>query len=357
MSMAEDCRLPDGLPSGRLETNGPAPGSPMAGGLPRLDGSALCLACGLCCRGSLHADVVVLVEEVGRFGGQFELKQHTGHDYFHFDLPCRYLGEDNRCQIYAAGRPATCGAYRCKLLRDYLGGKRALEDCLETVREARQGEEKILSISLTPRLLRNLPSPTLTPSPSPKGRGVSLDPSPKGRGQGDGLRLWDFVGEFLAGNFEYHAGAAVDLRALDSQTLQAVSKLAFFLEQNFIYSPQQARLEELAERDGSALCLACGLCCRGLLHKKAVLEEGEVARFEGVLEVVQEDGAAYFRLPCPQIGEDNACKIYEVGRPLACGRFRCKVLREYLEGERELEEALEVVKRASIDDFKDNFVS
>ena len=129
----------------------------MAGGLPPLDGSALCLACGLCCRGSLHADVVVLVEEVGRFGGQFELKQHAGHDYFHFDLPCRYLGEDNRCQIYAAGRPATCGAYRCKLLRDYLGGKRALEACLAVVREAtRGGEEDIV----------HFPHPTVAPQPA-----------------------------------------------------------------------------------------------------------------------------------------------------------------------------------------------
>ena len=323
MSTAEDCRLPDGLPSGRLESNGPAPGSPMAGDLPRLDGSALCLACGLCCRGVLHADVVVLVEEVGRFGGQFELKQHAGHDYFHFDLPCRYLGEDNRCQIYATGRPATCGAYRCKLLRDYLGGKRALEACLEVVREARQGEEKILSIS-----------------------GENSGPSPSGRWLGEGLRVWDYVGEFLVGNFEHHDGAAVDLRLLDSQTLQVVSKLAFILEQNFIYSPQQARLEELAERDGSALCLECGLCCWGLLHKKAVLEEGEVGRFEGVVEVIREaEGEVYFRLPCPQIGEDNACRIYEAGRPLACGRFRCKVLREYLEGERELEEALDIVRR------------
>ena len=176
---------------------------------------------------------------------------------------------------------------------------------------------------------------------------MSLDPSPFGGGQGEGLRVWDYVGEFLAGNFEYHAGAAVDLRALDSQTLQAVSKLALFLEQNFIYSPQQARLEELAERNGSALCLACGLCCRGYLHSKAVLEEEEVARFEGVVEVIREaEGEVYFRLPCAQIGEDNACKIYEVGRPLACGRFRCKVLREYLEGERELEEVLGVVREA-----------
>ena len=104
-------------------------------------------------------------------------------------------------------------------------------------------------------------------------------------------------------------------------------------------------------RDGSHLCLACGLCCHGLLHDRAQLEPGEIEPMErlGLKSFVQHDGLA-FRLPCPR-HQDGRCTIYEE-RPAACRGFQCKLLRRYLAGEISAEDSLvriEQVKRLLAD--------
>jgi len=104
-------------------------------------------------------------------------------------------------------------------------------------------------------------------------------------------------------------------------------------------------------RDGSPLCLACGLCCHGLLHDRAQLEPGEIEPMErlGLKSFVHHDGPA-FRLPCPR-HRDGRCSIYEE-RPAACRGFQCKLLRRYLAGEISAEDSLvriEQVKRLLAD--------
>lgn len=86
------------------------------------------------------------------------------------------------------------------------------------------------------------------------------------------------------------------------------------------------------ERDGSALCLACGMCCRGMLHGWAELksEERESAEAHGLAVFEGSQGLA-FNLPCPRLNE-NACEIYGQ-RPSTCGGYRCGLLDDYL-GER-----------------------
>lgn len=99
--------------------------------------------------------------------------------------------------------------------------------------------------------------------------------------------------------------------------------------------------------DGSRLCMACGLCCQGLLHDWAKLEPGEIEAAErlGLKSFVHQDGPA-FRLPCP-CHRDDRCTIYEE-RPGSCRGYQCKLLRRYLAGEASAEDSLsriEQVKR------------
>jgi len=92
-------------------------------------------------------------------------------------------------------------------------------------------------------------------------------------------------------------------------------------------------------RDGSRLCLACGLCCQGMLHDWAKLAPGEIEAAErhGLQAFTHQDGPA-FRLPCPR-HRGGLCTIYEE-RPAACRGYQCKLLRRYLAGEISTEDSL-----------------
>src|SRR5512134_309916 len=102
------------------------------------NGANLCLACGMCCSGVLHSEVMVLADEVKSYAPEFDVNQHGDQPQYYFEQPCRHLGADNRCAIFTKGRPFGCGVYACQLLKEYLVGKRELEDCLAIVAEARR---------------------------------------------------------------------------------------------------------------------------------------------------------------------------------------------------------------------------
>jgi Fe-S-cluster containining protein len=97
--------------------------------------------------------------------------------------------------------------------------------------------------------------------------------------------------------------------------------------------------------DGSQLCLACGLCCQGLLHDWARIETQEIAAAQklGMHTEMHPDGAA-FSLPCP-CHRDGRCAVYEE-RPSPCREYRCKLLRGYQAGQVSWNEALHRVQRA-----------
>lgn len=103
--------------------------------------------------------------------------------------------------------------------------------------------------------------------------------------------------------------------------------------------------EGIEQRDGSALCLGCGMCCRGLLHGRGDLQPGERASAEASgLDVVESENGPTFRLPCPRF-DGTACEIY-AHRPAACQGYRCRLLNDYLEGAVALDDALATVARA-----------
>lgn len=88
---------------------------------------------------------------------------------------------------------------------------------------------------------------------------------------------------------------------------------------------QQVHREVFEEID----CTACANCCRSL---GPLFTEADITRiakhfrmklpvFEGLYLKVDEDGDKVFQsMPCPFLGEDNLCSIYDV-RPKACREF------------------------------------
>lgn len=79
------------------------------------------------------------------------------------------------------------------------------------------------------------------------------------------------------------------------------------------------------------LCTRCGLCCTGVIHNAAVLDQDEVEAAGAVgLPVLDRPGRPGFGLPCPKL-VDLKCTIFG-HRPRVCGRYMCQVLIDYREG-------------------------
>ena len=88
----------------------------------------------------------------------------------------------------------------------------------------------------------------------------------------------------------------------------------------------------------TAPCIGCGMCCNGTIYWMAKVTPGEEARIQGHgLELMEEKGATYFRLPCHH-EQCGRCTIYE-DRFDICRSFRCQLLRNYQAGDIELPEA------------------
>jgi hypothetical protein len=101
-----------------------------------LNGSTLCLACGLCCDGSLFDEVGLKLNETENARAlKMTVKQASDKPTFY--QPC-HLFQRGCCSIYdKPEKPHVCGAFRCKLLKRYLSGKVDLETALNVVHTAR----------------------------------------------------------------------------------------------------------------------------------------------------------------------------------------------------------------------------
>jgi len=100
-----------------------------------------------------------------------------------------------------------------------------------------------------------------------------------------------------------------------------------------------------AARDGSTLCLACGLCCAGALFGHVRLTPSEVPRIlELGLPVYSQTDYPAMLQPCAAL-DGTACRVYQE-RPMRCIAFRCHLLEAYQCDEVSLDEALGVVTLA-----------
>jgi len=96
-----------------------------------------------------------------------------------------------------------------------------------------------------------------------------------------------------------------------------------------------------------SLCLACGLCCNGVLFKDVELREGDDAgRLESLgLPLERLKKKIRFPQPCSGLCADNRCRIY-ADRPVRCRQFECALLKEFIAGRVEKRAALRIIRTA-----------
>jgi hypothetical protein len=97
------------------------------------------------------------------------------------------------------------------------------------------------------------------------------------------------------------------------------------------------------------LCLACGLCCNGVLFKDVELQAGDdAARLKAMGLPVQVRPAgrkARFPQPCVALCADNLCRIY-ADRPARCRDFECALFQAVAGGQTDTAAALRTIRLA-----------
>jgi Fe-S-cluster containining protein len=116
-------------------------------------GEQLCLACGLCCDGSLFDHVQLGVgddaKKLKALGLPIFVARIKKTSVTHFRQPCVALCADRSCRVYA-DRPGQCRSFECGVYKDAQAGRITSATALRVVKQARRRVEKIR------RLLRAL---------------------------------------------------------------------------------------------------------------------------------------------------------------------------------------------------------
>ena len=100
-------------------------------------------------------------------------------------------------------------------------------------------------------------------------------------------------------------------------------------------------------QDTTALCLACGFCCNGLLHTytKALASEVKLLQRLGLsLEPIPGTAVFAFDQPCPQ-WQENRCVIY-AQRPKSCRAYECLLYKKLAAGLISPAESLQRLQKA-----------
>ena len=106
-----------------------------------------------------------------------------------------------------------------------------------------------------------------------------------------------------------------------------------------------------AESLPDTLCLACGLCCNGVLFKDVELQAGDDARRLAAAALSIKTprsgsrGKTKFPQPCAALFSDNRCRIY-AERPTRCRQFECLLFQSVARDEVELSSALRTIRAA-----------
>ena len=112
----------------------------------------LCLACGLCCDGTLFGHVrLVAGDDAGKLKslGLPVVAPRTGPMFKRFPQPCAALCADGTCRVYA-DRPAHCRRFECGVFKAARAGEIPFSNALRTVKQARRLADRVR------RLLRAL---------------------------------------------------------------------------------------------------------------------------------------------------------------------------------------------------------
>jgi Fe-S-cluster containining protein len=96
-----------------------------------------------------------------------------------------------------------------------------------------------------------------------------------------------------------------------------------------------------------SLCLACGLCCNGVLFKDVELRDGDDGtKLESLgLALERLKRKVRFPQPCSALCGDNRCRIY-ADRPVRCREFECALLKGVGAGRVTQEQAFRIIRVA-----------
>src|SRR5690349_9517032 len=102
----------------------------------------LCTNCGLCCDGTLFADVELVGEaEVARLELMGMEVENEGRNTGLLSQPCAAL-RGTRCGIYAH-RPSCCRVFECHLLQNAKRGAVTVERALEHITDAKEQIQRV----------------------------------------------------------------------------------------------------------------------------------------------------------------------------------------------------------------------
>jgi hypothetical protein len=105
----------------------------------------LCLACGLCCDGTLFHHVKLEAGDDARKLKELGLPVRTSRaktPVTRFPQPCAALCADRTCRVYA-DRPGQCRSYECGVFKDLQAGRVTPAAALRLVKQARQDADRI----------------------------------------------------------------------------------------------------------------------------------------------------------------------------------------------------------------------
>lgn len=96
----------------------------------------------------------------------------------------------------------------------------------------------------------------------------------------------------------------------------------------------------------SEICKECGMCCDGTLFGKAPIDDYELklVQYFDSESITEKEGKFYFKHPC--IYFDSCCTVYDKVRPNICTTYFCSPLKKVQQGESELKDAQEIIKKA-----------
>lgn len=108
-------------------------------------GEQLCLACGMCCDGSLFDNVQLEKgedrETVKSLGLPVKLSRAKAPIAF-FRQPCRMLCDDLTCKVYT-NRPNQCRSFECDVFKKMQAGSLPMESALRLVKQGKRKAERI----------------------------------------------------------------------------------------------------------------------------------------------------------------------------------------------------------------------
>lgn len=106
-------------------------------------------------------------------------------------------------------------------------------------------------------------------------------------------------------------------------------------------------MSDAAASDGLHPCVGCGLCCNGVLYRRARAEPHEHDMLTAAGLVLEPDGDnTYFILPC-RFESCGRCTIYN-DRFTICHEFKCALLRQVDSGEVSAATACATVAQAKL---------